>query len=347
MTSTDGMHVNYTTVIIFLLIIFTTLFAHTYFFIIRQYYDHTSDISNFEKTLERLPKSTLLHINGSIKHLGAAKQIYIINLPYRKDRRTGSIALFQTLDLDAFLVPAYNIHSPEVVSRTRLVHQGHITLVELACWASHMRVWLEIAASENNDSWVFVFEDDIDLEMATFDVLESLPRDLWNIPDMIYLGYCGDPPGLLMYEGTRGYRVHQAINPSCTHAYAIRSRTASKLIHLLSSPRRAVDDEIVRLVDTGKISAFSIHPPLALQQRITSSHPSDVNPIKNTLIFQIKTWINSICQWWRGVEFIDHLKDSALARADFNKADNWRRHHEHDIWRSGDVNVSSFSLMER
>jgi len=73
-----------------------------------------------EKALKRPSKSTLLHINGTIKHLGAAKQIYIINRSRRKDRRIHSIALFQTLDLDAFIVPALEIYSPEVISLTHL-----------------------------------------------------------------------------------------------------------------------------------------------------------------------------------------------------------------------------------
>ncbi len=223
-----------------------------------------------------------------------------------------------------------------MISRTHLIQKGHITLVELACWASHMQIWSEIAASEN-DTWVFVFEDDIDLEIDTFNILESLPRDLWNIPDMIYLGYCGDPPGPVIYEEIQGYRVHRAINPSCTHAYAIRSRTASKLIHLLSSPRRAIDDEIVRLVGEEKLLVFTIHPPLALQLSITSSHPSDVNPIKHTWMHQIQVWFNSLRHWWKGVQFIDKLRDSAIARADFNKADEWRRKYENGIWLGDDI----------
>jgi GR25 family glycosyltransferase involved in LPS biosynthesis len=325
----------------FLLVILVISLAHIYYSNY-QPANYLSDVSVIEKSIERPLKSTFLHINGTIKHLGAAKQIYIINLPYRKDRRTGSIALFQTLNFDAFMVPALSIHSPEVVSRTHLTQKSRMRLIEIACWASHMQLWLEIADSQN-DTWAFIFEDDIDLEMSTFDVLESFSLDLWNIPDMIYLGYCGDPPGPVIYEGIQGYRVHRAINPSCTHAYAIRSRTASKLIHLLSSPRRAIDDEIVRLVEDEKLLVFSIHPPLALQQAITSSHPSDINPVKHTLIYKINSWVNFLCQWWRGVEFIDKLKDSALARSDFNKANEWRTKHDNGIWQNEEMNFSSFS----
>ncbi|CAF4365981.1 unnamed protein product, partial [Rotaria sordida] len=100
----------------------------------------------------------------------------------------------KTLHFDAFIVPAHTIHSPEVVSRNHLVRNGHITLVELACWASHMQIWSAIADSKSNDTWSLVFEDDIDLETFTSEVLESFPHDLWNKPDLIYLGSCGNIP---------------------------------------------------------------------------------------------------------------------------------------------------------
>ena len=297
----------------------------------------TSEATPFQ----RLSPSSLLHLNETIKRIAAIEQIYIINLPDREDRRITTIALFQTLHLDAQLVPALDIHSLHVLSRRHLMDTGQITLVELACWASHMQVWMEIASSQTNDTWTLIVEDDIDLEMMTVQVLESFPRDLWSRPDMIYLGYCGNPPGRSLFDGIKGYRVHRAINPSCTHAYAIRSNAASRLVRLLSTPLRAVDDELVRLGDQGVLVIFSIHPPLALQQSITSSHPSDVNPSRNTRIYSLTKEFNFVVEWWRGVRFIDQLQDSTLAQANLSSADNWRRLHEGRNWRAQNSNVST------
>ncbi|CAF4287564.1 unnamed protein product, partial [Rotaria sordida] len=218
----------------------------------------------------------------------------------------------QTLHFDAFIVPAYTIHSSKVVSRKHLLNNGRITLVELASWASHMQVWSEIAFSKSNDSWYLVFEDDIDLETLTSEILQSFPNELWHKPDLVFLGYCGNIPGSKIYEGTYGYRIHQALNPSCIHAYAIRSKTAGKLLNLLSSPKRAADDEIVLLSNSQKLLIFSIHPPLALQRLSTPSNPSDLHPEKVYQPSQFKAKIDSMIQWWRGVELTDKLKDSAL-----------------------------------
>lgn len=289
------------------------------------------DTFYFGKPFKPLSSSMMLHIDGHIKNIANIKQIYIINLPNRSDRRRNSIALMQTFDLDALIIPAYTIHSPEVVARTWLVRHGRITLVELACWASHMQVWSNIIASNNSNSWSLIFEDDIDLEMVTLEVLNSFPSDLWNKTDLIYLGYCGNQPGSMIYEGAYGYRIHRALYPSCTHAYAIQSSSASKLLRLLSSPHKAIDDEIVDLTNNEKIQVFSIHPPLAIQKSITSSNPSDVNPLKDTLWFHFIRWINSILEYLRGAEFVDKLKDSAFARSNLSRAEEWRKDNEKEF----------------
>ncbi|CAF4245846.1 unnamed protein product, partial [Rotaria sordida] len=177
-----------------------------------------------------------------------------------------------------------------------LVRNGQLTLVELACWASRFQIWSAITTSDDNDSWSLIFEDDIDLETFTSEVLQSFPHDLWNKPDLIYLGSCGNISGSMICEEAYGYRIHRALNPNCTHAYGIRSHAAAKLLRLLSSPRRAVDDEIVRLLNSEKLLIFSIHPSLALQKMTTPSNPSDVNPVKLLWLFQVKVWINSMLQ---------------------------------------------------
>ena len=278
----------------------------------------------FEQHFRRLSPKHLLHINGNLTNIGFISQIFLINLPHRDDRRTRSIGVLQTLNIDAYIVPALSIHSLDVLKHSQLVKLGSITLNEIACWASHMQIWIDISNSKSNQTWTLILEDDIDLEMETIKVLESFPKQIWKTSDMIYLGHCDNPPGKLLYTGMNGYRVHYAKHPSCTHAYAIRKQGARKLIELISKPRRAIDQEIVHLNDAGQISILSIHPPLALQNTFSPSNRSDVNPSKNTWKYSVKRVVNSFFEWARGVESIIQLNDSALARADLNKADRLR-----------------------
>ena len=321
---------NYSRLRIYLgLTILLALWFYQYFVYSQHFSLHRSRKITDPAPFSRLSPPSLLHLNQTIKHIAAIQQTYLINLPRRQDRRTTSIALLQTLHLDAHIVPALDIHAPQVLSRIHLVHTGKITLLELACWASHMQIWTEIAAtaSPQNDTWSLIFEDDIDLEMMTVNILQSFPDDLWSQPDMIYLGHCGNPPGTLLYRGLLDYRVHRALNPSCTHAYALRSSAAARLVRLLSTPLRAVDDDIAVLGKEGKLLIFSIHPPLARQQSITFSRPSDVNLLDNTWPITAKKQINALVEWWQGVEFVAALKNSALARANLSEAGKWRQRH--------------------
>jgi GR25 family glycosyltransferase involved in LPS biosynthesis len=326
---------------VFLLIAMAIICALSYFYVVEQPRKHVLESIYREVSFEHLPERTLLRIPGATKRFAAVERIYIINLPNRIDRRTRSIGIIQTLDLDAIIIPAHNTHSPQVRSRIHLMNHGRITLAELACWASHMQVWLEVAARTNDTGWTLIFEDDIDLEFHLTDILQSFPRELWNTPDLIYLGHCGNPPGRFLFNATRDFRVHQAINPSCTHAYAIRPRTASSLAQLLSSPRKAVDDEICDLVSVGKLLVFSMHPPLAVQQPSTALHPSDVNLARlDSWTYRMLKRLNHMIEWWRGVQFVDTLQDSTLAHMDLLKAADWRRDHEKEFWRSNGTKLS-------
>ncbi|CAF1332397.1 unnamed protein product [Adineta steineri] len=163
-----------------------------------------------------------------MKSLGKATSIYIINLPSRPDRRTESIALMQTLNLEAFIVPAYSVQSVEIVSQNRYRNKLLLKLTELACWASHMRVWMTIANNTllHNNTWSFIFEDDIDLEIDTPRILKSFSHSIWNEADLIYLGHCGDIPGTLIDQSWKHiHRVHQALRPS----YSNKENTPAEL----------------------------------------------------------------------------------------------------------------------
>ena len=236
-----------------------------------------------EKPFRKLPSSHFLNLNESIKRIAAIDRIFLINLPTRIDRRTTSIAIFQKLHLNLHIVPAFHPQAAEVLSRLHhLPH--HLTHIELACWASHVQLWTHITLTTTNDqSWTLIFEDDVDVELSMVDILQSFPSDMWTKADMMYLGYCGNPRGELLWKGQTHHQIHRAVNPSCTHAYAIRSASASKLIRLVTPPVAAIDDQIVRLHKLEELIIFSIHPPLAIQRKSNVAHPLDVNPPKKRL----------------------------------------------------------------
>jgi hypothetical protein len=131
--------------IIFLFISIIILLINYYSFNSKNY-----SIINPIEFIQPFNQSLLIHINGTRKYLGKASPIYILNLPSRYDRRTESIALIQTFDLEAFIVPAYSIHSPEILLHNQNQNRIFFKLTELACWASHMRLWITIANSTSS-----------------------------------------------------------------------------------------------------------------------------------------------------------------------------------------------------
>ncbi len=317
-------------ILIFFLII---LLLINYLFNIKNH-----SVINAIQSITPFDRSLLFHINGSIKYLGQASPIYIINLPSRSDRRTESIALMQTIDLEAFLVPAYSIHSPEILIHNQNRNKLFLKSTELACWASHMRIWITIAnyTSHNDHIWSLVFEDDIDLEIDTPTIMQTFPHSIWMDADLIYLGHCANPPGKLIYQSTKHiYRIHQALHPSCTHAYAIRSYIAKHFVDLLSKPSRPIDDSIIELVHKYQLIVYSIHPPLAIQKPVTKTNPSDVNQRnRKSFIYHLQLAIYTFLQRWNEVEFYDKLHKSALKRANLTKAQQWRKLYEKGIWRN-------------
>ncbi|CAF1550586.1 unnamed protein product [Rotaria magnacalcarata] len=295
-------------------------------------FNPTHIITPFEQSL-------LFPVYGRIKYLGKASRIFIINLPSRPDRRTESIALMQTLDLQASIVPAYSIHSPDILILNRNRNSLFFKLTELACWASHMRVWITIVNktfSENCNTWSIIFEDDIDLEIDLPYIIQTIPYPIWNHADLIYLGHCANPPGKLIYETSKHmYRIHQALHPSCTHAYIIRSDAAKKLVKLLSKPSRPIDDSIIKLVNDRQLVAYSIHPPLAIQKAVSKTNPSDVNKTnRQSWIYRIRFAIYTFLHWWNGVKIHNKLQKSAFARANLTKAKSWRLKYEKEIWKN-------------
>lgn len=291
---------------------------------------------DYTQIIKPLDESLLFPIHGHIKYLGEASSIYIINLPSRFDRRIESIALMQTLNLQAFIVPAYSIQSPEIFILNQYRNRFFLKLTELACWASHIRTWITIANhtySKTNYTWSIIVEDDIDLEIDTPYIMQTFPYSIWNDADLIYLGHCANPPGELIFESSKHiYRIHKAVYPSCTHAYVIRSDTARKLINLISKPLRPIDDSIVKFVHDQRLVAYSIHPPLAIQKLVTKSNPSDVNKInRQSLIYRIQFTIYTFLQWLNGVKPYDKLKKPTLRRANFTKAKYWIETYENTI----------------
>ncbi|KAJ3038034.1 hypothetical protein HDV00_001078 [Rhizophlyctis rosea] len=258
------------------------------------------------------------------------------------------IALAHSLDLTFHFTPATEQHS-QIVSgvrrsitanyhnssawRHRFRKRPTVTNVELAVWASHARIWKDVVTRELPSA--LVLEDDVDAETFTPRVVSYLHSKLPAEWDMLYLGHCDNPPGKRI-AARYGYRLHVATHPSCTHAYAVSQKGASKLLELLTEPVAAVDDELVGLVIHKSITAYSVHPPLINQrQKDPTTNPSDILEHNNRFLNFFHGIGNGISGWVRGVETKSELVDPVLVGADFAWAREWMWENESGAWKAG------------
>jgi hypothetical protein len=70
-------------------------------------------------------------------------------------------------------------------------------------------------------------------------------------------------------------RIHPSFAPKCTHAYALSSEGARRLLlHLRYPPfaySRALDQAFSWLVSSGRLRSFSVVPSLVVQRKIGES----------------------------------------------------------------------------
>lgn len=89
----------------------------------------------------------------------------------------------------------------------------NLKIGELGCIMSHRTLWKYVSTMFTNTKWILIFEDDITLpDIPLDDIREKMIKKIKTATydtDIIYFGHC-------FYD-------------LCTHAYAIRRTSASKL----------------------------------------------------------------------------------------------------------------------
>jgi GR25 family glycosyltransferase involved in LPS biosynthesis len=180
----------------------------------------------------------------------------------------------------------------------------HLTAAKVACWYSHLQTIRDIANGKHGAS--LILEDDVDIERDVEGRLralwDALPSD-WDIvylgtfmvpkprqkPTSSMIGHCWSnesqfPPLRRIYLQLPSGRfarsaLHPSSAPKCTHAYVLSRigarRVAAHLRHPPFAYSRAIDQALAWLVQSGRLRAFSIVPPVVMQRKIAGS---DVMP---------------------------------------------------------------------
>ncbi|KAF9648526.1 hypothetical protein BDM02DRAFT_2253830 [Thelephora ganbajun] len=163
-----------------------------------------------------------------------------------------------------------------------------LTKARLACWYSHWRVIRLIA--DGRDDVSLVLEDDVDMELDIRQRLLGVWDSLPSVWDIVFLGsHCWSEeskrPAIAAYNSSISAMtvsvtfLHPSTSPKCTHAYALSRRGARRLAVYLRHPpfaySRAIDQAISWLVESGKLTAYSIVPSIVVQRKVDDSGISD------------------------------------------------------------------------
>ena len=193
-------------------------------------------------------------------------------------------------DVSAALLPNLPLHR-------------RLTPAKVACWYSHLQTIREIA--NGKDEAVLILEDDVDIERDVKWRLRALLGALPNDWDIVYLGKSKNPQTWTTADVTIGHcwsdesriptlrnvslrlptgrttlsELHPASSPKCTHAYMLSRIGARRVVaHLRHPPfaySRAIDQALAWLIQSKRLRAFSIVPPVVVQRKIAVS---DVMP---------------------------------------------------------------------
>ena len=178
-----------------------------------------------------------------------------------------------------------------------------LTPAKVACWYSHLQTIREIA--NGKDEAVLILEDDVDIERDVKWRLRALLGALPNDWDIVYLGKSKLPQIWTTVNATIGHcwsdesriptlrnvslrlptgrttlsGLHPASSPKCTHAYMLSRIGARRVVAYLRHPpfaySRAIDQALAWLIQSKRLRAFSIVPPVVVQRKIDVS---DVMP---------------------------------------------------------------------
>jgi len=227
---------------------------------------------------------------------------YIINLPYRKDRRTNitkrmekynlSYEFIQAETKESSLTKYYSWNSDHLNN----MGKGYNREAEFACFASHLKAIRKFVDSGN--SYGIIMEDDVTLREGFNEILSTI---LNNISDA--------PLVLLCVSNRKPYlecdTKHGKPKDNCVHlikmdwkecwgalGYIISKEYALKVLGLYDKPFNRIDPTLLRIKNrvtseliTMNSQGYYTYPPLVLEE-LSLSDINNKNPKHHEKLFE-------------------------------------------------------------
>lgn len=208
-------------------------------------------------------------------------QIYIINLPSRKDRlektlvelkkaevAPSNIHIIKAIDTRTASFSEIQKRFPEILEESLVALQNgvrdehhQLTSGAVGCFYSHREAWKMIQNSTHSEETHVIIEDDIRFvnyfEARNFLTSERTLQTKLRTSDIFLLGHVGfmpDHPILSLYQ-SHEYPAEISVGWFIgLQAYAMKQKTARTLLQNLLVPNKQLDWQLSELIPQGKLS---------------------------------------------------------------------------------------------
>ena len=208
--------------------------------------------------------------------------VYVLNLPWRQDRRGHSASLLLRMGFSNFSFPAVTIKDEMDVARLQklglvaedslqtLVNEKHIsTEASAKAYLAHTLDVLAIVGSARADGHDMfgIFEDDLNtVEWSLPKVQARLRRVLEALPptaDLLHLEMCYETCSSLRYGSSD--KIARAARPGCSGAILVTRKGAARLEQLCKPIWHGIDFMLPQLIEEGLLESYVATPPIFFQ----------------------------------------------------------------------------------
>jgi hypothetical protein len=269
-------------------------------------------------------------------HAGTADPIFdfpvfVLNLPWRQDRRRHAASLLLRLGFSNFSFPTVTIKDKMDVGHLQtlglvtedfiqtLVNETYISHEASAkAYLAHTLDFLAIVGSARADRFekFVIFEDDINtvewslptVQARLHSVLEALPPTA----DLLHLETCYESCALLRYGSSD--KIARAVKPGCSGAILVTLKGAARLEQLCKPIWHGIDVMLPKLIEKGLLESYVATPPIFFQDGYFGSdagRKENIRTQEQVFATRKHTPVTTWC-WESEDFFIDQLIGSAV-----------------------------------
>lgn len=220
---------------------------------------------------------------------------YVISLNFRSDRRTSIKAQFSATTLNFSFVDAElfdNSKNSQKYFSTKSLR--YLSYGAMGCALSHIKLWEEIA-SDDQDKYHLIFEDDVIIDSSFQNSLIHLLKTYPSDADIFFLGTRNERPRDILFLSHFNYC--RSFNCRLgAFAYIISGKSAKKILNTILPVNLlcgGIDTALGINIRRKKLIAYQMNPSIISHNNNLSSNIYNPSALKKNLHpLTMKSWPN-------------------------------------------------------